>query len=352
MAVFIRSAVAISPQDTFPKGTIPDHPVIYKNFLQNVLPDFKFYFEPLERRRMSRIIKTGAVCAIEAIREAKLEKPEMIISGTGLGCIEDTEKFLNNVLKSETSMHTPTAFVQSTHNSIGALIAVKYKCHGYNVLFANKTVSFENALVDAMLHFAEGEVANILLNGFDELTSENYELKKHAGLFKSEDCNNLDMLESNTSGSIPGEGAASFVISNSPSSAHLAQLDSVKLHYSFKDREELHVWIIDSLTENKLSLSDIDLVLCGINGDKENDAIYTELLSTLFPDSVHAYYKHLCGEYDTASAFGFWIGAQAIKNQALPSHCLLNNQKRSFNRLLLYNHDRFKNHSLVLISKC
>ncbi len=352
MAVFIRSAVAISPQDTFPEGTIPDKPVIYKNFLQNILPDFKSYFEPLERRRMSKIIKTGAVCAIEAIKEANIEKPEMIISGTGLGCIEDTEKFLNNVLKSETSMHTPTAFVQSTHNSIGALIAVKYKCHGYNVLYANKTVSFENALVDAMLHFTEGEVTNILLNGFDELTSENYELKKQAGLFKSEECNNLDIYKSDTPGSIPGEGAASFILSNSQSSANFARLDSVELHYCFKDREELKVWIADSLTKNKLAASDIDLVVCGINGDTENDTIYSELLSTLFPDSIHAGYKHLCGEYDTASAFGFWFGARAIKNQTIPSHCLLNNQKRSLNKLLLYNHDRFKNHSLVLISKC
>jgi 3-oxoacyl-[acyl-carrier-protein] synthase II len=352
MAVYIRSAIAISPQYTFLKGFVPDDPVIYENLLQNILPDFKSYFEPLERRRMSKIIKTGATCAIEAIREADIERPDMIISGTGLGCIEDTEKFLNNVLTSEISMHTPTAFVQSTHNSIGALIAVKYKCHGYNVVYANKTVSFEHALLDAMLHFAEGNVNYILLNGFDEITAENYQLKKGVGLFKSGKFTNLDILRSNSSGSIPGEGATSFILSDDLSTANLARIDTVELHYSFEDQEKLKTWIVNSIAKNNLTVTDIDLLVCGINGDQENDAVYKELMATLFADSIHAYYKHLCGEYDTASAFGLWFCAETIKNQIIPSHCLLNNNKRTIHTVLLYGHDQFKNHSLMLISKC
>lgn len=352
MAVFIRSAIAISPQNTFLKDSIPENPIVYNNLLQNILPDFKSYFEPLERRRMSRIIKSGSTCAIEAIKKAGIGKPDMIISGTGLGCIEDTEKFLNNVLTSETSMHTPTAFVQSTHNSIGALIALKYKCHGYNVLYANKTISFENALLDAMLHFTDEEAKTILLNGFDEITLENYELKKKVGLFKSEACNNLDVLKSNTSGSIPGEGATSFILSNIESTANLARIDSVDLHYYFKEQKELNIWIEKFLTKQNLTAKEIDLIICGINGDKDNDTLYRLLMTTIFPESMHSCYKHLCGEYDTASAFGLWFAAIVIKNQGIPSHSLLNKKEKPLNRILLYNHDHFKNHSLTLLSKC
>jgi 3-oxoacyl-(acyl-carrier-protein) synthase len=352
MAVYIRSAIAISPQNTFLVDTIPEEPVVYTDLLQNILPDFKTYFEPLERRRMSRIIKTGAVCAIEAIKNAGIEKPDMIISGTGLGCIEDTEKFLNNVLTSETSMQTPTAFVQSTHNSIGALIAVKFKCHGYNVLYANKTVSFEQALLDSMMHYAEGETGFTLLNGFDEITVENYELKKKAGIFKKEKCNNLNIVNSYTSGSIPGEGATSFILTNSDKDDNLVRIDAVDLRYSFNDQADLKIWITEVLEKNNLTVSDVDLIISGINGDKENDAVYLDLMNSHFPESMHACFKHLCGEYDTASAFGLWFGTQIIRNQTIPNHCLLNNMKKQFNRIIIYNHDHFKDHSLILLSKC
>jgi 3-oxoacyl-(acyl-carrier-protein) synthase len=352
MAVYIRSAKAISPQHTFPEGIPFDDPVVYENFLQNILPDFKTYFEPLERRRMSRIIKTGAACSIEAIKEAEIEKPDMIISGTGLGCIEDTEKFLNNVLTSETSMHTPTAFVQSTHNTIGALIALKYKCHGYNVLYANRTVSFEHALLDCILHLSDGEAKHILVNAFDEITPENYQLKKQVGLYKTEACNNLDIPDSNSSGSIPGEGAASFVLSDSKSPANLARIDAVEMRYAFPDQKSLNAWISGSLAKLRLSNSSIDLIVCGINGDKENDALYREVMSTQFPDAIHACYKHLCGDYDTASAFGLWLGTQIIKHQKIPAHCLLNDRARPVQHIMVYHHDRFKNHALMILSKC
>jgi len=353
MAVFVRSALAISPQNTFEEHQIPEQPVIYTDYFQNILPDFKTYFNPIERRRMSRIIKSGAVCAIEAIQQAGIEKPDMIISGTGLGCVEDTEKFLNEVLTSETSMHAPTAFVQSTHNSIGALIAVRYQCHGYNVLYANKTVSFESGLLDALIQFRDKKAEYILLNGFDELTQENYNLKKRAGLFKSERITNLDILSSNSIGSMPGEGTSSFVLTDIQSPDNLVRIDAVEICYSLPDQNDLESWVSAALAKEGLQTSDIDLVVLGNNGDITNDTIYKTLTNNLFPESVHAYYKHLCGDYDTASAFGLWFFAHAMKAQILPDHCILNKKRaRMINRVLLYNQDHFKNHALILLSKC
>ena len=164
MESYIRSAQAISPQDTFPGKDLPENINVHENIVRCMLPDFKNYFEPLERRRMSRIIKMGVVCAEEAIMEAEIQRPDAIVSGTGLGCVEDTEKFLNNVLSGQEGLLTPTAFVQSTHNSIGATIALKYNCKGYNVLYAHKTISFENALLDANLLLHEKNIKNVLVD--------------------------------------------------------------------------------------------------------------------------------------------------------------------------------------------
>jgi hypothetical protein len=172
------------------------------------------------------------------------------------------------------------------------------------------------------------------------------------GLFKAEKCNNLDILSSSTSGSIPGEGATSFILTATPSKSNLARIDTVEIHHSFKEIKELSEWITNILENNCLTLSDIDLFISGINGDKENDTIYKDLMSLLFTNSTHVYYKYLCGEYDTASAFGLWFSAQIIKNQTIPLHGILNDKNKPINRILLYNQDHFKNHSFILLSKC
>ncbi len=351
MALYIRSAQSISPQDTFPGKDIPVDIISYTDMLKCVLPDFKNYFAPLARRRMSRIIKMGVACAEEAIREAEIEKPDAIISGTGLGCVEDTEKFLNNVLTSEEGLVTPTAFVQSTHNSIGASIALKYNCKGYNVLYAHKTTSFESALLDASLLIKENEAERILVGGFDEITQENYELKKKVGLFKTDTCMNLDILKSKTSACVPGEGTTYFVISNEESLNNYAQIKLVNIIHRLNDIIHVKEWISNTLYKSGLKAEDIDNFIVGVNGDVDGDKIYYELIDQMFSSSNSLYFKHLCGEYDSATAFGMWLSAKMLKSNSLADSLILNNNNRPIRNILIYNQEKFNNHSLILLSK-
>jgi 3-oxoacyl-(acyl-carrier-protein) synthase len=350
MALYIRSAQSISPQNTFPGKDIPEEINLYTDKLKCMLPDFKNYFAPLERRRMSRIIKMGVACAEEAIREAEIEKPDAIISGTGLGCVEDTEKFLNNVLTSEEGLLTPTAFVQSTHNSIGASISLKYKCKGYNVLYAHKTTSFESALLDASLLMKE-EARKILVGGFDEITQENYELKKKVGLFKTESCTNLDIKKSKTSGCIPGEGTTYFMISNEESINNYAQIKLVNFTHRLKDITQVKEWISKTLYKSELKAEDIDNLIVGVNGDINGDKIYYDLIDQMFNSSNSLYFKHLCGEYDSATAFGMWLSAKMLKSNLLADSLILHNNNKPLRNILIYNQDTFNNHSLILLSK-
>ena len=109
--------------------------------------------------------------------------------------------------------------------------------------------------------------------------------------------------------------------------------------------------VSQNLNKYGLAFDYIDLVLSGINGDFENDNVYRRILNSCFRNSVHGYYKHLCGEYDTASSFGMWFACNAIKNNHIPSHSILNGISRPFNNVLIYNQDNMKNHCMILSRK-
>lgn len=348
MGIYIRSAKSISPQDTF-QGNIPEEIKIYSPFLKNILPDFKNYFPPVEQRRMNALIKVSIVCALETVKESGIEKPDAIITGTGLGCVADTEKFLHSILDSNEGLLTPTAFIQSTHNIVGALIAIALKCTGYNVLYAHKTLSFDSALLDAFIQLKGENFRTILLGGFDEITQENFNLKKQINLFKSESTN-ADILNSKTPGSIAGEGSAFFVLTNVENKENLAKIRSVNLKARTNDFEDTRKWLGKCLEKENLSFKDIDVLITGINGDYENDSLFSKI-SGLFNESTCVYYKHLCGEYDTASSFAMWMACKALQNNYIPNHSIITNSGRDFKNIAVYNQNNLSDHSLILLTR-
>jgi len=350
MTTYIKAAQTISPQETFPDKGIPDTICEYSNYLKCIFPDFKQYFTPLQLRRMNTLIKAGNVCAIETLKEAGIDKPDCIITATGLGCIEDTEKFLHQILQTGEGLLSPTSFIQSTHNTIGAQVALNVNCKGYNVLYAHKSTSFENALLDALLLIKENEASNILVGGFDEITNENYLLKSSIGQYK-ENCTNLTILNTNSKGAIAGEGTSFFLISDHKSAENYAIVESVNILSSCNSIAKVKEWHNQVLRKNMLTIANIDIIFSGINGDINNNEIYFEIINSVYNDSTHAYYKHLCGEYDTASAFGLWIAAKAIKNNNLPKHFIIKDKERSIDNVVIYNQDNFKNHCLIVLKK-
>ena len=60
-------------------------------------PNFRDFLAPLEARRMGRLLKRAAVVAETALKEGATTCPDAIFSGTGLGCVESTEKFLETL---------------------------------------------------------------------------------------------------------------------------------------------------------------------------------------------------------------------------------------------------------------
>ena len=123
------------------------------------------------RRRMSRVVKSGVAAGIESLLEFGARAPiDAIITATGLGCIADSEKFLDGLIAGDETMLNPTPFIQSTFNTVGAQIALLRGLHCYNTTSAHRWTSFENALTDAALRIGAGWSRAVLVGAFDETT--------------------------------------------------------------------------------------------------------------------------------------------------------------------------------------
>lgn len=145
--------------------------------------------DPIQRRRMSRIIKTAVSTAVECIGGVdNISNIDAIITATGWGCLTDSEKFLRNVIVNKEELLNPTPFIQSTFNTVGGQIALLRNNSCYNVTYVNRSHSFEDAMLDAMIRIAGGESRNVLVGAFDEQTPSQFKIMERMGLFRTENC--------------------------------------------------------------------------------------------------------------------------------------------------------------------
>jgi len=349
MKVYIRSSACISAQNTFGNQPFFQDVVEYTGTrLTTIEPDYKQYIDPKQIRRMSHVIKMGVATAKECLIQGDAEMPGAIITGTAFGCMEDTVTFLTRIIEFQEEMLPPTSFIQSTHNTVAAQIALMLQCHSYNNTFVHKGVSFESALFDAIMLLKEQEADNILVGGTEEMVDTSFKVLTRLGLYKRFPVSNLDLYKTETKGTIGGEGAAFFLLTDKTSHENLAELNGIKTLYKPVDIEAS---ISNFLKENSTDIDDIDLVISGQNGDINYDLPYKKLASTLFKNAAIANYKHLCGEYPTSSAFGLWLAANIIKRGEVPEAvALYKTGTLSPKKILFYNHYQNKYHSLMLVS--
>ncbi|WP_417887461.1 beta-ketoacyl synthase chain length factor [Zunongwangia sp.] len=326
-----------------------------KYFQQNIFSAqdiaYKQYIKPMMLRRMSKAIKMGLVTAKNALMEAGVRVPDAIIVGTGEGCKQDTEKFLENILDGQESFLTPTAFIQSTHNTVGGQIALDLKCTGYNMTYTQNSASFESALLDAILQFNEDRtIRSVLVGGVDELAKTSTPFYYLDGQLKKEAIPNLELLESETSGTITSEGANFFLLSKLRTKNSYASILDCALFNSISE-SKLPDTIKSFLKRNDLSISEIDAIVLGNNGDVRFDKYYKKLQEGIFSNTLQLGFKHLVGDYNTATAYAFWLSANIIKENRIPDFIKINSETKpdSIKNMLIYNQYLGKNHSLTLV---
>ncbi|WP_184547676.1 beta-ketoacyl synthase chain length factor [Mucilaginibacter sp. FT3.2] len=347
--MYIRATGNISPQKTFGDVPFPAETVTYEgNRLNCITPDYKEIIDPKLIRRMSRVIKMGVASAMACLQEAGIDNPDAIITGTAYGCLEDTGVFLSKMVERGEELLTPTSFIQSTHNTIGAQVALLLHCNNYNNTFVNGGSSFESSLLDAQMLLQEGDAKNVLVGGIDEITDISHAILSRFGLYKQGPVSNLELYNNKAKGTIAGEGSAFFLLGSQASGSDLAKLDAVSTFYKPGSFAEVEQQIEAFLSAQNISMYDVSLVIAGNNGDAKNDEVYNYLEGSLFNYCNVIKYKYLCGEYPTSSAFALWYAAQMIrsKNNGAGEHT------EKLKKVLIYNHYQNTYHSLILLSAC
>jgi 3-oxoacyl-(acyl-carrier-protein) synthase len=355
MPVYIQSANQISAQKPLSDEWF-DNPVYYsQKRVPTIDPDFTGHFPPLAARRMCVLLKRAVMMSRRTLREASTEMPDAIISGTGLGCIENTEKFLHTIMQNDEKYLQPTYFMQSTHNILSSSIAIDLKCHGYNNTFVHRGTSFENALLDAVMQFEQHRgIRTALVGGYDELTDDYYRFFERIGIWDF-----VPGGPSPTETCFAGEAAVSMLLGTDKNEHTICEVSDVALMYR-PTPEQLSETLDGMLAKAGCEPAGIDAVLTGLNTHAENDRIYRDAAVRHFGHCPVMRYKHLFGESFSSSALGVYVATTCLRrgrippflldpaSAAAPSHTGIDGVRR----ILIYNHYRNRSHSLILLSSC
>ncbi|MDR2118486.1 MAG: beta-ketoacyl synthase chain length factor [Tannerellaceae bacterium] len=340
--VYILAAKHISAQSPLCEEWM-DNPVSYtESYVRAADPDYTRYFAPNTARRLGKILKRAMLTSRQVMQASGISQPDAIITATGLGCIENTECFLDALTREGESLLKPTCFMQSTHNTISSLIAIDAHCCGYNSTYSHKGTSFECALLDAFMQLENGSIRTALVGAHDEMTPNYFKLLKRIGYL------------GHSGNGFSSETAISLMLATEPKGRPLCRLLGIEMRYG-TDREALRQTFGRFLQQASVSLDEIDAVMIGTNGQLPNDRIYAEICPVLFPGKHLLRYKHLFGESYTAPGLGLYAAAVCLDRQRIPAHLLINapyTEQRGIGRILLYNQFENQNHSLILLSSC
>lgn len=321
MKIYLRSIASISPAI----GGVG----VAGNRLNAIEPDYSTYIDARSIRRMSRIVKMGVAAALQCLQEAGVKTPDAIVTGTAYGCLADTGIFLSQLIRQEEEALSPTAFIQSTHNTVAAQIALMLHCTGYNNTFVHRGFSFESALLDSVMLLQEGAAKTVLAGGLDEITDASHAILERFGLYRRS-AGGSGATASETTGSgttdsgatapaANGEGATFFLLTSEPSGNEQAILEGLETFYKPVTKADVENKIDRFLFGHSLTREDVDLILTGTD------------------------YKHLCGEYPTASAFALALAAGLTHGAGTGSEK---------GRILLHTDYLNIHHSLMLVTKC
>lgn len=266
----------------------------------------------MQLRRMTKPVRTGVAAVKLCMKSFQDFMPKSIHVGTTYGMLEDSENFLKKMIEQEEQLLNPTAFIQSTHNTVSGQIALSLGCMAHNMTFVHNAHSFESALLDASLFIETIEKdENILVGAVEELTDTSYDVLNRFDIYN----------ETN----IAGEGTSFFVLSKNKTTQSIAQIKAFEVFIK-KDEDDLETIIRHFIKANNADFSEDDLLLHSFKGDLA--------LPSFKNKKSHLPYA---GKYATMAAFGVAYG------------CLCINEDEVNNCLVLTG---FGNHySLILLSK-
>lgn len=269
--------------------------------LSCIEPDYKDLIPVMQLRRMTKPVRTGVAAAKLCLRSAAQPLPDAIHVGTAYGMLQDSENFLQKIIEQQEQMLAPTAFIQSTHNTVAGQIALSLGCNAHNMTYVHKAHSFESAMLDAELMLDEHPEYQVLAGAVEECTDTSYQILKRFGVYHDEVS--------------AGEGANFFTLSRQPGDSTIAQITAFTM-FRARDNHEAIEQITNFLAGHKLSVQPGDLLLDGVKDSVEHIA---------FNKTGIIRFKSYCGEYPTAGSFALALASSKIK-QHITDNCWIINQ--------------------------
>ncbi len=344
---YIHQACSISPQQTF-SGLGIDFLVESKeNKLKVIEPSYENVPKNI-LRRMGKVVRIGVGAALPLIEDSS--KIDGIIVGTANGGMEESVLFLNQIIKFNEGILAPGNFVQSTSNAIAAQIGLLSSNKGYNITHVHAGLAFENAAIDAGMLLMENKSNRYLLGGVDEIGSYNFKFDYLSGWYKIETISNKHLYQTDSPGTIAGEGSSMFLINNEAQNS-ITRVEAITTLHT-EDEKKLRHQLQHFITTNISEEEKIDLFLSGENGDNRLQHFYSSCESLIKKDTTVARFKHMTGEYPTASSFALWLACKLLENQKLPDHMVKRlGTKVGLKRIIIYNNYKGSQHSFMLVSK-
>lgn len=254
MSCYIKKVSTVSPIGDL--GENLNLNTFAANNFNAVEPDYKEVIANANlRRRMNRMLKMGTYAAMKCLADTDVD---MMLTATSLGSISDTEKMLDTIYSSGETLGNPTAFIQSTFNTLAGNIAQLKSTHIPNVTFVNRGETVANALGYAQVKLS-CDADNILYVSSDEKTELSETVLKKFKL---------------SANGMYGEGSAAMILSSDKTGA-LAEIVFSKCGID----------VMSALKELGIPMEDVEILD----------------------------YKRWCGEYATALAFGVALAARMLE---------------------------------------
>lgn len=324
---YILSSAQVTCQQPLSEEWLDNPLPLAQGYVRSVEPDVRQYISAAEARRMGRLLKRSTCTALSALRLAGVNTPDAIVTGTGAGCFDNTEKFLRDLTRYGEECLTPTLFMQSTHNTVSSQIAIMLGCHGYNSTYSHGSLSFGSALLDAWLQIKSGQAGTALVGAHDEVTP------LMAGIIR------VTRPQYNAI----TETSVSTVLSSAPGTCAI-RIEDVCLMNN-PDIEML----LDAVGPHEEGV----LTMTGMNGNVLNDKPYRALLEKLPAEGPLLGYKHIFGDNHSASAAGYHAAVQMLSLGRIPLHMCISsgNIPQTVKGIDLINHEEGTAWSVIRLRK-
>ncbi len=258
---------------------------------------------PNQRRRLGRIHQM----AILAARASHVPAPEQRVAvalGTGLGCLAEGAAFIENYVAKDEAEPMPSRFPGSVHNAPAGQIAMDLGARALNSAPTAGAITFECALWQACRQLEADEADAALAGAVDELQNYLLGIGKRWGVW--------------TEKTLPGEGATVARLTAGTDGSTIARVTALRLgrfRRPFDAAREV-AWIAESV-----ELSTIDLLVTGAGGWPVLEPFYTAMAREISARArriiEHETYKSACGEFYSASGFGFAAAVRAAAERRL-----------------------------------